>query len=285
MWLAISVASIAVMAVAGSAAAALPAPPSKAAVTAACHPGSDPQKPGNDKYPGGLSQSGGGLTPVQLPGAVTISAKEAKCIIDKFGKAVVVLAGMEERDRLPDAYSAVMSGTADTAMQSKFVDWLGQAVEGRKDRPLIVYCHHENCFLSYNLSLRAVQGGFSQVYWMRPGISGWINAGYALAPKPPVPPRPGEKTVSSRVTEEIADCNKSYNTYTAQEWANMVVQIPTEAEQEKEFQKQVKDDQHMLGICLDNEIRDARGAADKAALQAARAKSDADVLATYRHRR
>ena len=259
-------------------AAELPPPPTRSAVAAACHPGAEPQKPGDDSYPGGLSQRAGALTPQSLPGATTVSVREAKCIIDKFGQAVAIVAGMEEEERLPNSYSAVLSGSTDANEQKLFIDWLAKVTQARKDRPIIFYCHHESCFLSYNLSLRAVQGGYSQVYWMRPGISGWMDAGFALAP---LPPRPGEQTVSSGVAEAMAGCNKRYNDYGPDEWADMVVQIPTEAGQEEEFQKQIKDDQHMLGICLDNEIRSARGAADKAALAAARAKSDADVARTY----
>lgn len=259
-------------------AAELPPPPTRSAVAAACHPGADPQKPGDDSYPGGLSQRAGALTPQSLPGATTVSVREAKCIIDKFGQAVAIVAGMEEEERLPNSYSAVLSGSTDANEQKLFIDWLAKVTQARKDRPIIFYCHHESCFLSYNLSLRAVQGGYSQVYWMRPGISGWMDAGFALAP---LPPRPGEKTVSEKVSAIMADCNKNYNSYSPEDWAGMVTQIPTEARQEEELQRQIKDGQHMLGICLDNEIRDARGAADKAALVAARAKSDADVIRTY----
>lgn len=285
MFLAASIAPVALLAVAGAmsgeATAALPAPPTKAAVTAACHPGRDPQQPGNDNYPGGLSISSGGLTPIKLPGAITVSVEEARCVIDRYGTAVTVIAAMDESERLANSYSAVVSGSNGADEQKQVVDWLAKVTEGRKDRPLIIYCHHERCFLSYNLALRAVQADYSQVYWMRSGISSWTKAGYALAPKPPVPPRPGEQTVSSRVAGNVAECYDIYADESATDWATMVRQIPIEAEHSKQYGERLQKAREEVAQCIAADIRGAQGAADRAAYQKAKDGSATKVSAIY----
>ena len=50
------------------------------AVKSACNPGVDPKEPGSD-YPGGISQSYGGLTPVSLPGAPTVDRRQVDVIV------------------------------------------------------------------------------------------------------------------------------------------------------------------------------------------------------------
>lgn len=80
--------------------------PARTALETACAPGRDSQLPGDENYPGGLSVRGGGLTPQHIPGATTVSAREAKCIIDRFGAKVLVLAAMNDGDMLPGAIDA-----------------------------------------------------------------------------------------------------------------------------------------------------------------------------------
>lgn len=147
----------------------------------ACHPGRDPHAPGATGYIGGLSSVGGALTPEKLPGATTISAAEGKCLIDQYGARMLVIAAIDDANLLlPGAVVMKWAAADDWSLQQRFYDQMDQLTGGDKDRPMLVYCHHESCFLSYNVALRAVMAGYTHVYWMRPGASGWRNAGYAF---------------------------------------------------------------------------------------------------------
>lgn len=248
------------------------------AVKAACNPGKDPQEPGSD-YPGGISQTFGALTPVHLPGATTISVREAKCMMDHFPDYVVVVAAVDDERRIPGSNEAAWTANPAPDIQAEFAKVFANALKGDKTRPLIFYCHNIRCFMSYNAALRAVNAGYTSVYWMREGLLGWEKAGYAFLP---IPPRPGEKTLSQRFVGEIARCRKDYATYTGQEWAGMLSQIPTEEEQEKEYRRLIADDLHMFQICMGNLRRDAvGGAADIAEADRIIAGAPAEVEAAY----
>ncbi|MGH7080784.1 MAG: rhodanese-like domain-containing protein, partial [Acetobacteraceae bacterium] len=60
---------------------------------------------------------------------------------------------------------------------------------GRPDRPLVFYCHI-HCQRSFNAALRAIDDGYSRVYWYPLGIEGWTEAGQPSAPAKPVPAEP-----------------------------------------------------------------------------------------------
>jgi rhodanese-related sulfurtransferase len=250
------------------------ASPTRAQIDAACRPGTDPQKPGDDSYPGGLSPVAGALTPQSLPGATTVSVAEAKCLIDRFKDSVVVIAAMNDEDTLPGAHRFGDAASDDPSIQGEFAKIMARLTADDKSRPILVYCHHEQCFLSYNVALRTVQAGYKQVFWMRPGLAGWKAAGYALAPKPP---RPGEVAVSQGFTAERDRCRKDDLDYEAKEWAGMLTQIPGEAEQEAEFQKDRAEKLKWYKLCLQNLADRARGAADQKAAAAALAAADKEV--------
>lgn len=155
-----------------------------AAVRAAeqtCKPGSSPvasrstRPSGFMKYPG--------ETPAAVPGAVTVSAKEAKCLMDKLGSQLLVFQTMNDDDReLPGAiaFAEIASSTEDEKYQAAVVDALDRVTKGDKDKPLLLYCHHTRCHLSYNGTLRATQAGYRKVFWLRGGNDEWVAAGYPL---------------------------------------------------------------------------------------------------------
>lgn len=259
-----------------SPAAAHPLP--RAEIDAACKPGNDPQIPGDENYAGGLSDRASGLTPQHIPGATTVSAREAKCIIDRFGDHVLILAAMDGGEKLPAAVEAGAAASAAASMQAVYAGWLAKGIGGDKGVPIIVYCHHEHCFLSYNVALRTVQAGYSNVFWMRPGIAAWKAAGYPVqAPPPP----PGVVEVSQRLREEIAECRENDLDYTAEDWAGMLTQIPSQADQDKAFIRQREDRAKWFKLCMSNIAEDATGAADKAEAGKAVAAADGEVAAMF----
>jgi rhodanese-related sulfurtransferase len=254
------------------------APPTRAAMDAACKLGADPKAPGDENYPGGLSPRGVGLTPQSLPGATTISAREAKCLIDRYGMDILVIAAVNDDDRLPGAVLGAEAAGLDPGIQPMLAQFMTQTTGGNKAHPVVVYCHHESCFLSYNVSLRLVQAGYTQVFWMRDGLSAWKKGGYALAPRPV---RPGEQTLSPEYQAEVARCRKDFGTYTATQWADLMHQIPTQQEQDRAFAKEVAEEGNMLKICFSNIQRNVYGAADKADIARLVAGAEAEIARVY----
>jgi rhodanese-related sulfurtransferase len=165
----------AILAAAGLAAPAAAKSPSRELIALVCKPGTDTQKPGA-AYAGGLSKAFSALTPLQLPGATTVSSDEAECILNAFGEQVLVLSGMNDGNAwMPMArdFRWAAAGEDTPALTTRFETEMTKLTGGDKDRPLIVYCHHESCFLSYNVAWRAVKAGYKSVYWLRPGILDW----------------------------------------------------------------------------------------------------------------
>lgn len=259
--------------------------PTRAAINAACKPGADPQTPGDNNYPGGLSAVGSGLTPQTLPGATTVSAREAKCIIDKFGAEVVVLAAMNGSEQLPGALNAYDAASNSPTLQAPFATALDKVARGDKNRPIIVYCHHDRCFLSYNVALRAVQAGYRNVFWMRPGIAGWKAASYPLAGSGAsasaggtTPARPENL---QRVRAGIERCRKEDLDYTAEDWAQMLTQIPSQTDQDKAFIRDRDEKAKWYKLCLSNVARDANGPQGRAEANKALAAADGEIAAMF----
>ena len=57
---------------------------------------------------------------------------------------------------------------------------------GDKSRKLVVYCLAD-CWMSWNAAKRAIEWGYSAVYWFPQGTNGWTLQGYALEENKPLP--------------------------------------------------------------------------------------------------
>jgi rhodanese-related sulfurtransferase len=152
-----------------------------------CAPGTDPQLQGSE-YVGGLSAIAGALTPTAAAGATTVSVEEAACLLKAYGDSMLVIAALGDEERLPRAIPGgawAAAGTFDDRVQKGLAETIGLLTginHGRRqDHPILVYCHHERCFLSYNVVLRLAAAGYRNLFWMRPGIAGWKAAGYSTA--------------------------------------------------------------------------------------------------------
>lgn len=56
---------------------------------------------------------------------------------------------------------------------------------GDKDAELLFYCTSD-CWQSWNAARRALQWGYTQVFWYPAGIDGWLEIGRTLEPAIPV---------------------------------------------------------------------------------------------------
>ena len=68
-------------------------------------------------------------------------------------------------------------GTFEDAVQTRLATTMLR-IGATPERPVIVYCHHEQCWMSYNLALRLIHLGYTNVLWLRSGWQGWLDAGY-----------------------------------------------------------------------------------------------------------
>lgn len=146
-----------------------------------------PAKP-NDLVPTDTlrSEDMGAETPTSIPGGHVISPTESwRRILAGFdGKDAkpIVLSAIHGFDGVPTAIDvsfASAGGDFSDATQSRLVAKM-QDLAATKNSTVIVYCHHPDCWLSYNLALRLIHLGFTDVQWMRDGIDGWILQGLPM---------------------------------------------------------------------------------------------------------
>ncbi|MBW8368652.1 MAG: rhodanese-like domain-containing protein [Arenimonas sp.] len=124
-----------------------------------------------------------GPTPNAIPGGRLVTTPElAQLLRDANAQALVfdVLGGPKQ---LPNAIAAVPAsqpGNFQDQTQQQFGQFLQQATQGRKDRPMVFYCQSTQCWMSYNAALRAINLGYTRVLWYRGGIEAWEQAGLPL---------------------------------------------------------------------------------------------------------
>ena len=122
-----------------------------------------------------------GAMPLQVPGAVTISPREAHCMIEQMGLGLAVVAAMRTQDKIPGTLVELpqVAGDSDEIRQA-YAKAFQRFTGGEKDAPMLFYCHHERCQLSVLAVQRAMDAGYRKLYWLRAGNSGWVNAGLPL---------------------------------------------------------------------------------------------------------
>jgi hypothetical protein len=191
------------------AAAALAATPaeariSKAAADARCHAGEDdPDGRGSD-WNGGLRADVVSLTPYEVSGAKRVSPDEADCLVFAYDREVRFITPITDQGLVPFSIRIPQGGDPGSfsdESQVKVASELRKLTGGDLNYPLIAYCHNRDCYLSYNLVLRAAALGYRNLYWMREGIEGWQ--------------RNLNELVKAPVNE---DQNASADEYTAEIW-------------------------------------------------------------------
>ncbi|MFZ5530532.1 MAG: rhodanese-like domain-containing protein [Pseudomonadota bacterium] len=127
---------------------------------------------------GSTSEQGAGELPLAIAGATTVSPKVADCLMKAMGDELVVMAAMGEVNGVPKAWPVPYAGMKLTPAQEETLAlWVLTITDGSHDRPILVYCHHAKCRLSYSAVQRLLASGHSKVLWMREGIKGWAAAG------------------------------------------------------------------------------------------------------------
>ena len=134
-----------------------------------------------------LQHNVGSPTPTSIPGARVVGTQ---ALIDELrtGGAsrflLIDVLGGDTHASIPGARHlphAGSPGSFNDPAQQQLVQELDRLTGGRKGFPLVFFCGGVNCWLSYNASLRAVAGGYSNVFWYRGGIDGWQAARQPVA--------------------------------------------------------------------------------------------------------
>jgi TolB-like protein/class 3 adenylate cyclase/rhodanese-related sulfurtransferase len=112
------------------------------------------------------------VSPIEVPGAVTVDPVEAKELLDRGAVFVDVRGdGRWEDGHIPGSVSlGLVEGFSEQA--------LSQIVA--KDREVVIYCMGPRCLRSSKACAMAVSWGFEKVYYLREGLPGWKAAGYPI---------------------------------------------------------------------------------------------------------
>jgi rhodanese-related sulfurtransferase len=121
-----------------------------------------------------------GPTPASVPGGQVITTKGIVELVQGRQTPFIVLDVLGGPELLPGAMYAVpahQAGGFSDQTQQEFGGFLQQMTGGNKEIPLILYCQSNQCWMSYNAALRAINLGYKNVLWYRGGIEAWKIAG------------------------------------------------------------------------------------------------------------
>lgn len=127
-----------------------------------------------------------GPTPTSIPGGRLITTVELAAMLQQNqGQAngTLLFHVLGSPPMIPGAIQAAPAsapGNFSDQTQQEFGQFLQQATQGNRARPMVFYCQSTQCWMSYNAALRAINMGYSSVLWYRGGIEAWQQSGQAL---------------------------------------------------------------------------------------------------------
>ncbi len=145
-------------------------------------------------------------TPAGLEGATVVSTDEAQRLWR--GDSVVfidvlprppkpenlpedVIWRVPPRDNIPGGVwlPNVGFGSLLPKLEGYFRGNLNRLSDGDKDAAMVFYCLAD-CWMSWNAAKRALEFGYTNVYWYPEGTDGWSAGGHELERSEPVPMQP-----------------------------------------------------------------------------------------------
>jgi adenylate cyclase len=121
-----------------------------------------------------------GLTPTTAPGAATIRTAEVRRLLDGRKPIVIDTQWHATGQSIPGAYAfrdAGLGGSMSDAMQDHLQKKMFELTKGDLATPIVAVGWNSESFDGYNLTLRFVALGFTNVYWYRGGCEAWEVAG------------------------------------------------------------------------------------------------------------
>jgi tetratricopeptide (TPR) repeat protein len=116
------------------------------------------------------------LTPTAVPGARTIHTIGLASLISSTKLVLVDVAQDTWGRSLPGAVGLQGAGHGapfSEQIQAGFVRKIHALTDGDLTRPIVAFCVNSERFTGYNLALRLVALGYSDVYWYRGGVEAW----------------------------------------------------------------------------------------------------------------
>lgn len=120
-----------------------------------------------------------GLTPTEIAGGRVISTEELQQLM-RSSRPVLVDVLDNTRTTIPGAVlltGAGMGTSTRDGLQRRFARKLASLTGGDLDRPVVVFCLSQTCWLSHNTAVRAIAAGHRNVLWYRGGHNAWLEAG------------------------------------------------------------------------------------------------------------
>lgn len=119
-----------------------------------------------------------GPTPTSIPGGQVVTTDRLLAMYQQGMQSggLLVFHVLGPGPTLPMAQNAVgaaQAGNFQDQTQQQFGQYLQQVTQGNKGVPMVFYCQSTQCWMSYNAALRAINMGYTQVYWYRGGIEAW----------------------------------------------------------------------------------------------------------------
>lgn len=126
-----------------------------------------------------------GATPTSIPGGRVITTRDIVFLVQGQQTPYMLFDVLGSGEVMPGAIAAVEASSAGQfgdQISQQMGQYLQQATRGNTQVPLIFYCLSRECWMSYNAALRAINLGYSQVYWYRGGLEAWKQAGGPTVP-------------------------------------------------------------------------------------------------------
>jgi adenylate cyclase len=125
-----------------------------------------------------------GLTPTTAPGATTIRTADLRQLLDRCPIAIDTQ-WCKRGQSIPGAYAFRDAGLGDSmsdAIQDHLQKKMLELTKGDLATPIVAVGWNSESFDGYNLTLRLVALGYTNVYWYRGGCEAWEVAGLPETP-------------------------------------------------------------------------------------------------------
>ena len=123
-------------------------------------------------------------TPTSLDGGQIVSADEAHRLLAESAAEFVDVreANTYRRGHVPGAHPVGYSGRSSNGpdFEASLDRFDLSALPPDRDAAVIFYSHADTSWKSYKAAVTAIRAGYRNVFWMRPGLVGWMERGYPI---------------------------------------------------------------------------------------------------------
>ncbi len=118
-----------------------------------------------------------GPTPTTIPGGRVVDTLHLVSVLNSPSSVKpLILDSWGGNERLPGALPlswAAFGMSFDDPVQFQLSQTMAMATGNNHRMPLVTYCAGPTCWMSYNVALRLIRLGYTNVYWYRGGMAAW----------------------------------------------------------------------------------------------------------------